>query len=94
MPDKLEKLHLYICVAAALIVTVISILRHETLYRMSVWVSVTIIVFYGIGWIIRTFLMNLFLQQQEKDRRADAEAAEGEKGDSDLTDTHDTDGAD
>lgn len=71
MPEKLEKLHLYLCVIAALIVTVISIVRHESLYRMSIWLSVTIIVFYGLGQIIRLFLTNRVFRSKEDTQNND-----------------------
>jgi hypothetical protein len=53
MPSRMEQLHLYIAIAAAFVVTVICIVRNETLYTTSIWIPLTIIVFYLIGQFTR-----------------------------------------
>lgn len=71
MPEGLGKLHIYICIVAALTVTIVCIFKQVSLYRMSVLVSVTIIVFYGIGQMLRLFLTNMFFSKQEDEQKND-----------------------
>jgi flagellar biosynthesis/type III secretory pathway M-ring protein FliF/YscJ len=68
--SRLSKLHLHITIVAALIVTVICIVRQETLYVMSIWLSLTIVVFYCLGQVIRLYIAHLI----EKQLQAEAEA--------------------
>lgn len=63
--ERMSKLHLYITLIAALVVTVVSILCNVSLYHMSVWVSVTIVVFYVIGQVVRIYLTNKVFQRLE-----------------------------
>lgn len=79
MPEKLEKLHIYICICAALVVTGISIAKQVSLYRMSIWVSVTIVVFYGLGQMVRLFLTNWVFQQIEEATITDTEEQPAEE---------------
>jgi hypothetical protein len=56
---RIDKLHIYICLIAAAVVTAVCIFRNESLYRMSIWVTVAIVVFYIIGSLIRYYLTSV-----------------------------------
>ncbi|MCL2665113.1 MAG: hypothetical protein FWE82_05825 [Defluviitaleaceae bacterium] len=53
---KLEKLHIYICIVAALVATVVCIVYGFNLYEMSLRVSLVIVIFYIIGQAVRLFI--------------------------------------
>ena len=76
MISRMEKLHLYICIAAALIVTVVCILREETLYGTAVLVSLTIIIFYVLGQIFRIYLSGNVFKKAEIEAAADVAIAD------------------
>ena len=79
--SRLEKLHLYICLAAAFIVTVICILRNETLYRTSIAVCLTIVAFYVLGQVVRIYLSNtVFFEAEEEESEEGEDLEEGEEG--------------
>lgn len=58
--EKLEKIHIYICVLAAAVMTGLCLYKRMSLYQMSIWVSVTIIIFYVLGLAIRFYLLTAF----------------------------------
>ena len=68
--SRLEKLHIYICIIAAFTATVVCIIMGETLYRMCVWISLSIIVFYVLGQITRLYIMSKVFPQAEAETPA------------------------
>ena len=66
MDDRFEKLHIYLCIFAALVVTAVCIFRNENLYRMSLFVSFSIIIFYVVGQAFRLYLVHKVFFKQEK----------------------------
>jgi hypothetical protein len=55
-PSRLDKLHIYLCIVAAFTVTVVCIVRNESLYRLAIWVILTVAVFYIVGQAIRMYI--------------------------------------
>jgi len=58
MPERLDKIHLLICILAAASVTAACIIWQEAVFWWLLWVSGVIVVFYFIGHIVRSYLMN------------------------------------
>jgi hypothetical protein len=79
----LDKVHLQICAAAALVMTAVCLVISAPLYKAAVCVSLTIVAFYFIGWGVRVFLMKKVFPQPEAPADTDfddeqPEEAEGE----------------
>ena len=86
MPNRMDKLHLYICIVAAFIVTIIGIVRNESLYRLSIWVTLTIVIFYILGQITRFYLANKVFPTINEDTDPAEEKEEDEKAFDDESD--------
>jgi hypothetical protein len=68
MLKPLEKLHLQLCIAAALVVAIACIISGSTPFWMAAWVSLTIVLFYVIGECLRFFLTTqVFPAEEEAD---------------------------
>ena len=102
MSGFLEKLHLYVCIIAAIVMSVVCILIGAPLYQMAAWVSLTIVVFYVIGQFVRYFLVtNVFPPQEvlmeeleeQAEEAEDEEALEDEEEDEALYDDDEEDEA-
>lgn len=71
MSKPLEKLHLYLCTISAVIVTIACIIVGATLYWMAAAVSVTIIMFYFIGQVVRFYLSTQVFPAEEVEELED-----------------------
>ena len=79
MPKIIEKLHLLICIFAAIIITAaFVIIEHgEPLFRSALWVSSTIVIFYFVGCAVKDFVVNrifpewLEVEKKEEDSELD-----------------------
>jgi len=78
MKNRLDKLHIYLCIVAAFVVTVICIATNESLYRLSVWVCSTIVVFYVLGQIIRIYLSAKVFPKKDENAAQEADLSEAE----------------
>ena len=60
MPIIIEKLHLLICIFAAIVITVAFLIvkQGSPLFESALWVSGTIIVFYFVGCAVKDFVLN------------------------------------
>ena len=56
MRSRFEMLHLFICAIAAFAVTACCAYMRVGLYRMAMWVSITLAAFYVLGQVVRLFL--------------------------------------
>ena len=65
--SRLDKLHIYLCIIAAFTATVVCIVTHESLYRMCVWITLSIIVFYILGQIMRFYIVNKIFPKAEEE---------------------------
>ena len=64
----LEKLHVYVSIIAALVVTIMSLIQKISLQETTLRLIVIICVFYIIGLITRTYLKkNVFIQKPADD---------------------------
>jgi hypothetical protein len=79
---RLQQLHLIIAVLIALIVTAVCLVLDTGLMYLAVWVSLSIIIFYTLGQIVRLYLTNL-LKPEETEAE---EIVVGEESDSLATD--------
>lgn len=83
MSERLNKVHLIICTIAAVIIAIGFIAVHvydvtHGLFTMAMWVSISIVLFYFIGHMVRAFLINRVFTVPEED--------EGEDGVVDILD--------
>lgn len=62
----LEKLPVYLCTIAAIIVLIACIAVGAQLFTMAMTVSITIVVFFIIGLIVRIFLITQVLPPEEE----------------------------
>ena len=70
MTERLNKVHLIICTIAASIIAIGFIAVHvydvtHGLFTMAMWVSISIVLFYFIGHMVRAFLINRVFAEDE-----------------------------
>ena len=56
MPERLDKIHLMICITAAAAVTLACLIHDVSLFDMALWVSVAIMLFFVLGQVARHYL--------------------------------------
>jgi hypothetical protein len=66
----LEKLHIYVCIIAAVVVSAVSILDELSLQDMAIRLIGTIVVFYFIGLIVRAYLKKYVFAKPEEPEEA------------------------
>ena len=54
--ERLDKMHLPITITAAASVVVVCLIIGESLYRMALWTSVAIVVFWRLGNLVRYYV--------------------------------------
>ena len=84
MPKIIEKLHLLICIFAAIVVTAafLIIRRGDPLVQSVPWVSGTIVVFYFVGYAVRGFIINrIFPEWLEEEKKEETDETEDETDD-------------
>ena len=72
MSERLNKVHLIICTIAASIIAIGFIAVHvydvtHGLFTMAMWVSISIVLFYFIGHMVRAFLITRVFTEEEKE---------------------------
>ncbi|MDR1532719.1 MAG: hypothetical protein LBS62_11170 [Clostridiales bacterium] len=73
----LDKIHIYVCIIAAVVITVVSILGRLSLRDMAVRLIIAIIAFYVIGLIVRAYLKkNVFVEKADSAPDAEDKTAE------------------
>ena len=81
----IEKLHIYITIAAALAVDAACLIISSSLIETAICLIVTIVVFYFIGLFIRSFFMKANKEVNEKQKNANDKDIESNMEDSSQT---------
>ena len=76
MLNPLEKLPQYVSAIAAIIVLLACIAIGAPLYWMAAWVSLTIVLFYVIGQVLKYLLVSSLYPPEEVEEAADIEYEE------------------
>ena len=89
MSERLNKIHLIICTIAATIIAIGFIAVHvydfsHGLFTMAMWVSITIVLFYFIGHLVRAFLINQVFELAVDDTPPDLEESGETEGDGEI----------
>ncbi|MCL2707689.1 MAG: hypothetical protein FWF03_01095 [Defluviitaleaceae bacterium] len=88
--SRVDKLHIYVCLIAAFTVTVVCIIKQETIFKLAGWVILTVAAFYVIGSVARFFITtNVFPKPpedapSEEGSGAEAEAPQGDESDAEA----------
>ena len=93
MPKIIEKLHLLICIFAAIVITAAFLIIRQgaPLFTSALWVSGTIVVFYFVGCAVKDFVVNRifpeWLEEEEEKKEEDSEFDEDETDETDESPT-------
>jgi len=86
MNEIFEKIHIIITIFAALLMTVYCIIFYQGLTRTAICLIVTIIVFYVLGSMVKSYLSSKFKNDDTNDNTLHEEAGEAEKVETPNTD--------
>ena len=87
MPKIIEKLHLLICIFAAIVITAAFLIIRQgvPLFESALWVSGTIVVFYFVGCAAKDFIVNrIFPEWLEEEKKEEDELDEDETEDTET----------